>query len=211
MGGIYRINLSDSHFYVGRSVDIVRRAQTHLRHLKQGCHENSYMQRVYDQFHQFEWVTVLLCEDSLESREAEQALLDRLVGTVGCVNLNPSAASGPGMKGKHHTEEAKKKLREARSRQVFSDDARQRLSRARRGNSNAKGHSHPQSAATRQKISDARKGMVFSESHRQALSVAKKSTVVSDKAREAMSKAGKLRWARVRECLVLASGGDGTR
>lgn len=199
LGGIYRINLSDAHFYVGRSVDIVRRAQTHLRHLKQGRHENTYMQRVYDQSHQFEWVVVLSCGDPLESKGAEQALLDRLVGTDGCVNLNPSAASGPGMTGKHHTDETKEKLREARSRQVFSDDDRQRFSRARMGNSNAKGHSHPQSAETRQKISNARKGMIFSESHRQAISVAKKGKVVSDEARQAMSRAGKLRWARVKE------------
>lgn len=199
LGGVYRINLSDSHFYVGRSVDIVRRAQTHLRHLKQGRHENTYMQRVYDQYHRFEWVVVISCADPLESKGAEQTILDRLVGTDGCVNLNPSAASGPGMTGKHHTDETKKKLQEARSRQVFSDDARQRLSRARMGNSNAKGHSHPQSAETRQKISNARKGVVFSESHRQAISVSKKGKAVSNEARQAMSQAGKLRWARVRE------------
>lgn len=119
LGGVYRINLFSGHFYVGRSSDINRRVQVHLRHLKQGRHENAYMQRVYDQNSQFGWEAVFLCTDSEESVRVEQSLLNELIGTVGCVNLNRSASSGPGMVGRRHTEAAKRKIREARSHRLF--------------------------------------------------------------------------------------------
>lgn len=191
LSGTYRINLSDTHFYVGRSSDIKRRAKDHLGLLRRSGHPNAYMQNVYNQHGLFRWEVLRLCASINEAEGAEQALLDSLIGTAGCVNLSPSAVVGPGMAGKQHTEETKRKIRESKalSPYVISDEHRQRLSR----------HSHPQSEETKQKISIARTGMIFSESHRQALSVAKKGTIVSDDARQAMSRAGKLRWARVRE------------
>ena len=205
LGGIYRIDLSDTHFYVGRSSDIERRAQTHLRRLRQGKHENTYMQRVFSQYQQFRWVMLLPCEVLVDAVEAEQTLLDRLIGTAGCLNLNRSAFSGPGMVGKRHTEDSKRKIREARSQQTFSDVTRQKLSSARMGNNNAKGHSHPQSDAVRQKISNSRIGMTFSDTHRQAISESRKGSLASEETRKRMSESMKAHWDKVRQGTVTHS------
>ncbi len=197
--GIYRINLSPTHFYVGRSSDIKRRVRVHHRKLKHGDHENDYMQRVYNHHRHFEWVILKSCGNTEESVEVEQSLLDLLIGTEGCVNLNRSAISGPGMSGKKHTDETRKRIREARSHQVFSDDTRCKFSQISMGNTRAKGHRHCVSEDTRQKISESRVGMVFSEAHRQALSKAKKGRTMSDLARQKLSQSQKAYWELVRQ------------
>jgi hypothetical protein len=182
-------------------MDIRRRVLTHLRHLKQGNHENVYMQRVYNQYRQFDWQVLQPCMSAREAVGAEQALLTSLVGTDGCVNLNRSAVSGPGMMGRQHTEATKVMIREKRSHQTFSEETRQRLSLASLGNHRQKGHSI--SDETRRKISSARTGVVLSDAHRRALSLAKTGKTVLDKTREVLSKAQKAHWELVRQGQVV--------
>lgn len=197
--GVYRINLSPTHFYVGRTSDLDGRAQTHLRLLRQGKHENGYMQRVFNQYLQFEWEVLLLCASAEDSVKAEQNLLDSLFGTEGCVNLSQNAVYGPGMTGKRHTEATKKLIREARSYQTFSEETRQKMSRAGKGNQRARGHRHQKSEDLRRKMSEAQKGRTLTEAHRQALSQAWKSRPpISDTTRQKLSMAQKARWEKVR-------------
>jgi len=199
LGGVYRINLSPIHFYVGRTSDLSRRAQTHLRLLRQGKHENGYMQRVFNQYLQFEWEILLPCASTEDAVKAEQFLLNSLFRTDGCVNLSQNAVYGPGMTGKRHTEATKKLIREARTYQTFSDETRQKMSRANKGNQRARGHRHQKSDDLRRRMSEAQKGRAFTEAHRQALSQAWKSRPpVSDATRQKLSTAQKARWEKVR-------------
>jgi hypothetical protein len=55
---------------------------------------------------------------------------------------------------------------------IRTEACRAKLSLALQGNRNGVGHSHPQSSATRAKISAAKKGCVFTEEHRAKLSAA---------------------------------------
>ena len=68
--GIYRVTLSPTHFYVGRSSDIKRRLRDHLGLLKRGRHLNAYMQSVYNQFHHFDWKLLVACADAGEAVRA---------------------------------------------------------------------------------------------------------------------------------------------
>jgi group I intron endonuclease len=199
LSGVYRVQLSPTHFYVGRSSDIYRRKRRHLRDLVLGKHANVYMQSVWDQHHQFDLVVLMFCGDTVNAEATEQALLDSLVGTEGCVNLNRSAYHGPGMTGKKHTEETKQKIRAARSKQVFSDETRQRISLSRKGNSNAKGRRHLVTDETKRKISKSRTGVVFTEDHRNAISRAKLGKKSSNEARARQSESMRKYWDLVRQ------------
>lgn len=199
LGGIYRVTLSPIHFYVGRTSDLDRRKQTHLRLLRQNKHENVYMQRVYNQYLQFEWEVLLICTSVEDAVKSEQILLDSLFRAEGCVNLSQSAVYGPGMTGKQHTEATKKLIREARVFQVCSEETKQKLSRAGKGNQRAKGHRHQKSEGLRRKMSEIQKGRPLTESHRQSLSKAWESRPpVSEVTRQRLSMAQKSRWAKVR-------------
>jgi len=194
--GIYRVTLSPTHFYVGRSSDIKRRLRDHLGLLKRGRHLNAYMQSVYNQFHHFDWELLVACADAGEAVRAEQALLDSLIGTKGCVNLAPTAEAGPGM----HTEETKALIREKRSRQVYSDETRRKISLSSMGNQRAKGHKRRVSEVTRRKLSDGQKGKTLSEAHRQALSRAWEGRAATTKeTRTKLVASLKAHWERVRQ------------
>jgi len=194
LGGIYRVLLSDTHFYVGRSVDIVRRVREHRGRLARGGHPNIYLQRVYNQHRLFRWEVLLPCV-GVAAVSAEQALLDSFIGTTGCLNLSPTAQAGPGM----HTNETKLLMSDAQKGRVFTESHRQALSKARRDWS--------YSEEARDSMSKARKGRVFTEAHKQALSKAQRARFVSDDARKALVLGHQAR----RERLALAVRGDGTR
>jgi hypothetical protein len=166
------------------------------------------MQRVYDQYLQFKWEVLLPCASAEDAVKAEQVLLDRLFRTAGCVNLSQNAVYGPGMTGKRHTEATKKLIRDARAHQTFSEETRQKMSRASKGNQRALGHRHQKSDDLRQRMSEAHKGRAFTEAHRQALSQAWASRPpITDDTRRKLSAARKIYWDRVRQGQVVRGSG----
>lgn len=52
--GIYCHKLGNDILYVGQSVNINKRKQEHLRHLKEGNHDNQYLQHVFDRHPEIE-------------------------------------------------------------------------------------------------------------------------------------------------------------
>ena len=104
-------------------------------------------------------------------------------------------------KGKHHTEETRRKMSE--SHKNMSDDTRRKISEANKGKHRSDEtrrkmrESHKNmSDETRKKISDAKKGKKFSEEHRRKISEAIKGRTCSDETRRKMSEAAKRRWAK---------------
>ena len=93
-GGVYRIWLSDRHYYIGRSKCFKDRWASHLRGLQAGDHGNAYMQACYNKFGVFR-AEVLEYQDTRKGRrEGEQRWLDKCYGQEGCVNLSPWAYGG---------------------------------------------------------------------------------------------------------------------
>ena len=71
--------------------------------------------------------------------------------------------------GKHHTEEAKRKLSESLKGYKHSEDSKRKMSRAHKGK--------PLSENTKRKISESLKGRKLSDEHRKNLSQAKKNVM----------------------------------
>ena len=47
--GIYKLNI-ESHSYIGSSINLHKRLNTHYRELKKNCHENEYLQRCVNKY-----------------------------------------------------------------------------------------------------------------------------------------------------------------
>ena len=110
--GIYAIvNAENSKGYVGSSLNVKERLQTHKRILASGRHENIYLQRAYDKspnrFHG--GVLQIVKQNAGESnqnyysrlRRAEQEWIDQMrsCDKIHGYNINPNATCPPNLKG----------------------------------------------------------------------------------------------------------------
>ena len=93
-GGVYRIWLSPTHYYVGRAKSFVGRWETHLKAAQNGKHGNAYFQACFSKYGEFRAEVVEECSTREERIAAEQKWLDKVFGTEGCVNLSPWASGG---------------------------------------------------------------------------------------------------------------------
>ncbi|HZU01515.1 MAG TPA: NUMOD3 domain-containing DNA-binding protein [Ktedonobacteraceae bacterium] len=154
--GVYAIvNLVNYHLYVGSSLDLYKRRQGHLIHLRQKKHHNRHLQAAYDLYGEdaFAWYILEFVADHQNLEVREQFYLDTWKPTY---NLSPTAGTPRGVK---HTEATKEKLATAKrgkpgNRRGIpqSKEAREKMSRAAKNRpSPMAGKTH--SDATRQKIS----------------------------------------------------------
>lgn len=124
MTAIYKIrNLINGKFYVGSSVDVRVRFQTHRRNLRKGKHHCQPLQRAWDKYGEecfkFEVVEKVATPDDLFT--AENRWLDEHHGKPYCYNLSKCAdAFMRGMK--------------------FSDEHKAKISAAVTGNKSSKGY-----------------------------------------------------------------------
>lgn len=92
VGGVYRIWLSDSHYYIGRSINLYGRWVEHLSCLLQGSHQ-SRMQKTYKKYQVFKPEVLFICTEE-EQILKEQEMLDKYFGEKFCVNLSPHSTGG---------------------------------------------------------------------------------------------------------------------
>ncbi len=190
IAGIYRVRLSATHYYIGRTVNCRERWFRHLASLRAGHHPNPHAQAVYNKTGVFDPEVLVVTSTNLVS--LEQAWLDAHYGQPGCVNVSRSAIgvmqgrkhseeSLAKMRGKHPSEETRRRLSFARMGHSVSETTRQKLSVAGRGrkrpdtaalNAARSGWTH--SPEAKAKISEARTGRVQSEETRTAISQAHK-------------------------------------
>ncbi|GAA4328323.1 NUMOD3 domain-containing DNA-binding protein [Flaviaesturariibacter amylovorans] len=124
--GIYAIgwDLPEvDYFYIGQSVDIRVRWSQHLRALKRGDHDNTFLQRVYNK-HGQPFLTILCTCLPEELDTKEQHYLDCFFNWETCVNASPTASSSRGIK---RSEETKRLLSQHRSGSTLSEDHRQSI------------------------------------------------------------------------------------
>lgn len=112
--GIYKItNLVNGKFYIGSSLNIKNRWNTHIKKLNNGNHENQYLLNAFNKYgvENFKFERIENVKDKSRLLEREQFYLDSLnpFGDNG-YNICRIAGSHLGMK---RSEETKKKMSEA--------------------------------------------------------------------------------------------------
>lgn len=117
--GIYAlVNKENGKRYVGRSVDLEKRKNTHLWMLKNGRHPNCHLQRAWDNGQRFEFVILEECE-ACKCNEREIywiAYYDSMkVGYNQC-------EGGQATTGYRFTDEAKRKISKSNTGRKFSED-----------------------------------------------------------------------------------------
>lgn len=224
--GVYRIELGNGWFYVGSSGDLKKRERQHSLDLKKGRHCNPQMQKCWNKYNIFNFQIVALC-GLHEILLLEQVLLDRHHTHPKNVNVAPMASSS--MRGRHHSEETKQRLRYTSKMQPRSAEWGARISASKKG--------RPCDEVTKQKISKTLAGGVLSLEHRQKVSdglnayyAVNDAKPVSDLARKRMAESGRNRapisdvtrqrmsdrmvkhWAKVRmERLAMEAMGNGQK
>lgn len=196
-GGLYRLSLSDTHYYVGRASNFRARWQDHLRDLKKGTHSNPHMQRVYNLHHRLA-PEILFHISSHELRVVgEQTLLDNHLGQPGCLNIAKNARSqGPGWpKGRPRSEDTKRKISLGGIGRKQSPEAKAKQIATLRDMS-ASGFLK-RSNETRKKNSIARKGKPISEATKSKMSKSHKENprIWSEDARKQVAEKVRDIWA----------------
>jgi hypothetical protein len=110
-GGLYRIVLSPTHYYGGRSSNLKRRWKSHLQALQAGTHNNERMQAVFNLYGHFEPEVLIAAGPDVDLKAEEQRWLDGHFRQPGCVNL--VGTSDGGCAG--HTEATRRKMSVTRS------------------------------------------------------------------------------------------------
>ena len=137
MQGVYKIeNIVNHKIYVGSSVDINKRFDSHIKSLRKGKHNNKYLQRAWDKYGEcnFDFAIIELVDDKDKIRDREQyyiELYDSSNHSCG-YNILPNTNIGLGVSvseevrvkiseqckgsknghyGKTHTEETKERIR----------------------------------------------------------------------------------------------------
>ena len=149
--GIYKITINNK-LYVGYAKNFEKRKNKHYKMLIGKKHINPYLQNSFIKYNEFNFDIIEECaEDELEEKEMFWIKeLDTFEGDG--YNLT---AGGGGFLGGIHTEEAKRKLSEAR-----------------KGNQNSLGRTH--SVESRRKMSEAHKGKTLSAEHKRKIGEAGK-------------------------------------
>lgn len=180
---------SNGKSYIGSAVNPRRRYGEHISRLRQGKHENSYLQNAWNKYGESDFSFVIIEEVGGKERliDREQYWMDmydsynREFG----FNLCPVAGStagfvhsettrkkiGAAIKGNKnalgykHTAEARKKLSDANKGKILSKKTRRKMSAAHRGKIKSK--------ETCRKLSDAHKGRIKSKDHRKKIAYSK--------------------------------------
>ena len=156
--GIYMIrNNINNNYYIGSSINLNRRKNSHFSKLRKNKHVNKKLQNSYNKYGQknFEWIILKPCDkDSLQKEE--QKYLNLYFNDKNNLNLVKEAYSMNGknhpMYNKHHTEETKKKIKMARQKQIIkhSEETKKKIGEGNRNKIMSK--------KSKQKISKSKKG-----------------------------------------------------
>lgn len=134
MTGIYRLDFSSGHFYIGQSVNVIKRWGIHRSTFKYGQMQKHHPKlfNVWTKYGEPTHTTLVYCEKS-ELDYIEQALITRYWDDPLFANTNPDATTSRGVKRNHTPWQLGKK---------FTAEHRQRLSDAKQNVSGIQNNNH---------------------------------------------------------------------
>ena len=199
VSGIYRIELGNGYFYIGSSVDLGKRKNSHKSHLRSSKHRNIKMQRCWDKYKIFEFTILEECEIQF-LLVREQVYLDKYTNSFKNINIASIAASP--MLGRKHSPQSRAKIGKAHKGKKVSDEQRLNMSIAHKAKGLSPQHieairtankNRVYTAESRAKMSASQKGMVKSAETCAKLSASLKGKPKSAEHRKNISIAAKKR------------------
>lgn len=183
--GVYKIeNALNGKCYIGQSIHLKKRKNSHSSRLGSMTEDNIYLQRAYNKYGKdnFKFTVLVYCEPYELTRY--EGLLDCYYKSLGisyntriCIDSN---------KGLRHSDESKRKIGIANSGKKASEETRRKLSVAHYG------IRLPEE--TCRKMSASRKGRIFSKDTREKISKSKIGKKRSEETIKKMSEVTKRRW-----------------
>lgn len=205
VSAVYKItNEQNGKVYIGGSSRLRDRRQQHKWNLQHGVHSNKAMQEDYNNYpDSFRFDVIEYCseEDLVDMERKYIAEYDAMNPTHGYNRESGGNAEktisdetkkiwsdhrsngGAGMFGKHHTEEARRKISEANMGRHLSEESIKKMAETKRGKK--------MSDEARQHMSESRKGRKATPKMLAALEKARSCRVYSEESRKRMSVARK--------------------
>lgn len=133
--GIYCIeNLINNKKYIGQSVNIINRKQNHFSKLKNGHHENLYLQRAYDKYGAENFIFYIVVQ-TIKDKELLNTLeifyVKYFKTHISEGGYNFSFGGNASLRNMKHTKEAKEKISQSKrgkKRKPFSAEWRRKIS-----------------------------------------------------------------------------------
>lgn len=183
--GIYKIeNIANGKIYIGSTIDFKERWKRHRIYLRKGKHTNRHLQGAWNIYGEsgFSFTVLEECENNILI-EREQFFMDTLRPEY---NIRLIAESNRGLVG---SESMKQKMSQIMKGRVFTQEWKDKISKAKMGNKAFLGKKHTQES--KDKLSAERKGKKLPDCVYAGLNEWRKTAVVSEETRRKLSEAGK--------------------
>ena len=202
---VYKIeNTENGKIYIGSTNNYQKRKRKHKRKLRKFDHYNNHLQRSWNKYgsRNFEFSILEIVKEEKDLLDCEQYYLDKLEPEYNIASnaiapmrgkshskeakkiiSKKQSGENNNMYGKHHCEEAKRKMSEATKGGERSEKTKEKISKTLKDkekiNKRLSGKSHPMygkhhSKKTKRKMSEAHKGREYSEKTRQKMGEAQK-------------------------------------
>lgn len=204
--GIYVIrNNINNKAYIGQSVSIETRKNSHVSELRNNKHRNDYLQKAFNKYGEESFSHETIIECGVEELDSIEKLMISIFNTTNDrfgYNLDSGGNSNrikseytrkkmsKALKGRKMTPEQIEKMSKARKGIKLSKETRKRMSITRKGEGSY-WFGKKLDEEHRKKLSEAHKGKVLSDEHRKAISIGNAGKTLSAETRRKLSEINK--------------------
>jgi len=197
--GVYRIiNLLNEKFYIGSTIDLMKRKVNHFNILKINKHKNKHLQNSWNKYGEenFKFEIIELVEDVNNLIDREQYYISKYWDSCKtCYNISPTAGNTLGVK---MSEESKMKMSKLKTGKKLSEEHKKKISESGKGRKLTKENQQilikantgaKRSEETKKKMSKIHKGKKLSNETKYKISIANKGHNVSEETRRKVGEA----------------------